>query len=351
MTFRPGSALKVTFLFGFFPLFFAAQTPVHADQVRLKNGDIVRGKNLTISDRHVKISSKALGDLSIPKDAVQTIQTDKPVWIVFANHGKTRGTIQADSLGGMTLVTERLGGGTSLEMSTIATVAPGDTDPAEVKRRWKMTGGVNIGATFASGNDNYEDVHGDGKFIARRSDTRYTLRGEANYRKEDGSETVKNALLQGKHDLFFTKRWFFYTSLGFEHDAAKALNLRANVGTGMGYQVYETDRTDLSFEGGLSYVFEDYDTGQKNSYPAVRFSTDFRYDPWLKKIRVFHFNEVFDDLTGDSGINLRTRTGIRYFVAEGLNATAQVNYDWDSKPAPGRAQSDTVYLLTLGYAW
>ena len=39
------------------------------------------------------------------------------------------------------------------------------------------------------------------------------------------------------------------------------------------------------------------------------------------------------------------------FDGIGLNASAQVNLDWDRDPAPGRKALDTTLLLGLGYTW
>jgi hypothetical protein len=38
-------------------------------------------------------------------------------------------------------------------------------------------------------------------------------------------------------------------------------------------------------------------------------------------------------------------------LAQGFNATAQLNLDWDRVPAPNRRSTDRTWLLTLGYAW
>ena len=35
----------------------------------------------------------------------------------------------------------------------------------------------------------------------------------------------------------------------------------------------------------------------------------------------------------------------------GVNATAQYNVDWENTPTDGRARTDKILLLTLGYTW
>jgi len=38
-------------------------------------------------------------------------------------------------------------------------------------------------------------------------------------------------------------------------------------------------------------------------------------------------------------------------VFTNIEATAQLNVDWDSEPASGRDPVDSVWLLGLGYKW
>lgn len=322
-----------------------------ADEVRLTNGDTVHGKDLTLSQGVLKMKSPSLGDLSIPKEKIVQITTEGRVWVIFTDKRKAHAVMLPAGDGYMTL---DMGAGAAIKPFTVEeidTIASGKLDPEEVAKLWKTTGGINVGATRTTGNTKTTVLHADGQITAKRGTTRYTGRGEINYRKETEGDETNNALLQLKHDHFFTKTWFFYTNGEVQHDSEKSLRLRTSLGTGTGYQIYETDRTDLSIEGGLSYVNEDYTAGSDHSYPALRWSTDFRYDPWLQKIRLFHYDEIFGALAGHNGVLVRTRTGLRYFVTQGLNATAQMNFDWDSHPAPGQVESDVTYLVTLGYAW
>lgn len=50
-------------------------------------------------------------------------------------------------------------------------------------------------------------------------------------------------------------------------------------------------------------------------------------------------------------MTLRSRTGVRVPIASGINASVQVNLDWEREPAPGRKSTDTTLLIGLGYEW
>ena len=50
-------------------------------------------------------------------------------------------------------------------------------------------------------------------------------------------------------------------------------------------------------------------------------------------------------------MTLRSRSGLRVPIADGLNASLQLNADWERTPAPGRKSTDTTMLLGLSYGW
>ncbi len=325
--------------------------PAVADQVDLVNGDTIHGKVRSFSDGALRFESPVFGTVSIPRDRIRRIVTDDPVWVTFTDRPRLHGVLLA--AGASLMAVDQGDDFISLPfpMSQVEAIADGTLALKDVGVPWRTSGGINLGASAAQGNVENERLQGDANLVLRHGDTRYTLRGEAKYQKERNRETQNAARLTAKHDHFFSDRWFFYTTGGIEYDKARSLDQRLDVGTGAGYQVFESERISLSFEGGISYVMERYRIDPNRSYPAARWSTDFRYDPWLTKIRFFHFNEVLSDLSGDDGMTVRTRTGMRYFLIDGLNATAQVNFDWKSDTPAGTRESDIVYMVTLGYAW
>jgi len=46
-----------------------------------------------------------------------------------------------------------------------------------------------------------------------------------------------------------------------------------------------------------------------------------------------------------------SQTGLRVPIAEGLNASTQLNVDYAGQPAAGRVKTDKTLLFSLGYGW
>ncbi|MGB5304974.1 MAG: DUF481 domain-containing protein, partial [Gammaproteobacteria bacterium] len=136
----------------------------------------------------------------------------------------------------------------------------------------------------------------------------------------------------------------------FKDDFAD-LNLRSSIGVGAGYQFYETDITNLSLEAGLSYVNEDFELAEDDSYPAARWALNYDHFLYSKKLQFFHVHEGLLGIEDTSDIIITSRTGLRALLTENFTATAQVDLDWDNTPSPGNDRIDTRYLFNLGYGW
>jgi putative salt-induced outer membrane protein YdiY len=118
---------------------------------------------------------------------------------------------------------------------------------------------------------------------------------------------------------------------------------------GMGYQFFETKTTNLSVELGVSYVNDDYIVADDDGYAAGRWAVNFDHLLYKDSIQFFHNHVGLMSLANTSKTSVQSQTGFRFKIYQGLNATAQLNLDWDNAPSPGVENTDTAYLFTLGY--
>ncbi len=186
--------------------------------------------------------------------------------------------------------------------------------------------------------------------MTRGVNNRFTVGAVYNQASDTGTESANNTLGYMKYDQFFDKKWYGYVNGSVNKDKFKDLNLRTTLGVGGGYQVFESPLTNLSLEAGLSYVNNDYVLGTDNSYPAARWALNYDRYLFTNALQLFHKHEITLGLEDANDILLRSQTGLRVPLFQGLNATAQINYDWDKSPQPGAVSADTTYLFTLGYA-
>lgn len=140
----------------------------------------------------------------------------------------------------------------------------------------------------------------------------------------------------------------------FWDDAIKYLTVEA--GPGYTYEVFnefETITTTQAIENNT--IVDQFDIqrteSEKRSYATARWAVDFRY--WLIEdgLQLFHDHEGLISLQDASDILVRTHTGLRVPIYEGLNILAQFDYDYKNKPAEGSDRVDYRYILGVGYAF
>ena len=107
-----------------------------------------------------------------------------------------------------------------------------------------------------------------------------------------------------------------------------------------GYQFYETSITNLYLEAGINYVTEDYITVPDNNYTSGRWAVNFDRYYLDKTLQFFHFHEGYGSLENSNDFFIKSRTGIRIPLFSKINASMQVNLDWDNNPPPGRKHFD-----------
>ena len=323
-------------------------SPATADEIRLKNGDHISGKVVRMEGGKLIFKTSYAGEISIEWAEISTLSTEDSIHVVLSDETALKGVTQSAEEGKMKLKMGKIVETVSFDLVEVRSINP---KPRVPEPALKTKGHLNVGLTTTKGNSETETQHFDGEFVARTEKNRFTVGAEFNRAEDSGEKTINNALSYMKYDHFLSRKWFLYSAASFEKDEFKDLELRTALGLGAGYQFLETPVTNLSFETGLTYVNEDYETGHDDSYPAGRWALDFDRYFFNKVIQLFHFHEGFVGLEDANNMIIRSRTGVRLPIYKNLKATAQYNYDWDKSPGPGREETDQMYLLSLGYNW
>lgn len=293
--------------------------PALADEVRLANGDRISGEIKARSGDRLVVQTEYAGELSIRLSDVHSVSmTD------------TRGALH------------EIG---APELDTL--------DPRAYKtpRDVAYAGRALLSAAYARGNTDSDHVHMDGDFTARAKQYRYNLSGKLERRSEPLVETNTAWLVGANYDRFLGTRQFAYVRGSLEHDRAKDIDRRAAAGLGYGLQLLEDPAANVSVRGGLDYVTVERVLGAREEYPAFGWGIKASFTPWGPRLQLFHEQEGFWNLEETSVVVLRSKTGLRLPLVDRLNATTQLNVDWEREPAPGRASTDSTLLFGVDYSF
>jgi putative salt-induced outer membrane protein YdiY len=314
-----------------------------ADEVWLKNGDRLTGKVMSLDAGTLVFKTSYAGDLSIKWEEVVNLKTDEPIKVVLGDETAAQGLVTPSDPGKVKLKAEQVTEPVTVDLANVKTINP--KPPLTTKAR------VNLGASFTSGNTDTQQIYADGEFVARTDQNRYTIGGLYKRSEDNNVKTDDKKIGYMKYDHFFSKKWYGYANATGEQDDFKDLDLRVTLGVGAGYQFIESERTNLSLEGGLSYVNENYIIAPDNSFAAGRWGLRFDHFMLPKSLQYFLYHTGLQSLETSDDLILFTSTGFRIPFYKNLNLTAQMNWEYDKSPSPGREKSDYTYVLSLGYQW
>ena len=323
-------------------------TPISglSDEVFLKNGDRLTGTVKTTTDGKLILETSYSGKIGIKIADIQRVTTDKPVSVTLDNETQMTGILSSPDGAEMRIAADVDQEPQPVSMPHIAAITIPEVPGLKIK------GQSNLGLDMNRGNTDQDTYHVDAESIFRWPDDRVTLGGSGDLEKSNGDKTKQQATLGGKYDRFLSKKWYLYSGLGFEHDKFADLTLRTTLSAGSGYQIYETDRTNLSIEAGPAYIWEDYDTSKDDDYAAAHWG--LRFDHYLVeawKLQAFHKHTLDWSVEDSSAYLFTSATGLRIPILDSLQATVQVNFDRNNSPAAGAKKDDYEYLLTGGYTW
>lgn len=323
-------------------------TPAAADRVIMNNGDRLTGRVAQKDDATLTLQSPYAGEIKIPWAEVSELYTDEAVEVILSDDTSMRATITSTEPGRVELRPKSIARSVAAGLDEIIYINP----PPHVSGKGvDFSGKVNLGVTVSQGNTESQHAYLDTEMVARTRSNRYTLGAIANHATENDEKTASNTTAYMKYDHFLDTTWFLYGNGTFVEDEFKDLNLRTSIGLGAGFQFRESKTSNLSLEGGLTYVNEDFIVSEDDRYSASRWAIN--YDQYIlgQRAQFFHNHEGLLSLEDTGDAIVRSRTGLRFPFTPSLNSSLQVNADWDNSPPPGTEKTDLTYLLNVGYQW
>jgi hypothetical protein len=301
-----------------------------ADRVTLVNGDRLTGKVLRLGKDKLTLETKYAGKVEIRREEVTSVEADQPIEVLRrgdAALSRMRGTIP---------------------LSEVAFVNP---TPEQSGIGVAYTGRFTLSVAQVRGNSESATSVGDFALEARAKRWRGALALDATQASESGRETASNWLVNGNLDRFVDPRRFYYGRASIERDRFSGVDLRSTLGAGYGVQLRDGDRTKTSLRGGLEAVSLHPVEGARDDYPAFGWGLRYHHKVLAERAEIFHEQDGYWNLERGSDITVRTRTGVRVPVIDKLDASLQLNLDWERDPEPGSGATDSTLLLGLGYAW
>jgi len=214
-----------------------------------------------------------------------------------------------------------------------------------------------VGAFQSSGNSN--DVGATLSLALERTgiDWQHRLRSTVDYQRSNGSTSREQYLVAYEPRYSVNGDLFVYALAQFERDQIQGFSSRISASGGLGYQVFDGERLDLSLKAGPAWRRTDLVGGGKEDNLGALAGIDFDW-------RIFPQVTLTQDTdlvaeSGGSATAIITSAATSLLLVTGLEAkisdrfTTRVSYtvDYNSDPPVDAVSTDTLTRFTLVYGF
>jgi putative salt-induced outer membrane protein YdiY len=336
------------------------------DVVRMKSGDVVSGVIEEISDDELRIDPAFSDVIEIEFKYIASIQTDRPVRVLFKDGAEYTGYVELDENGKMQIRTAPTRWDVRHADEDDRTIDPenpmrlpaGTREPVGDIRRIRelevalarYEAEIGMGLNASSGNTESSSVAFDTMLRPEWGPNSLELNAGMEQRTADGELSAKNWRVSLQYERDLPQDWFAWTVGAVESDPFQNLDLRSVLGLGGGYRFFDVDPLHLSVALGPAYVRENFSVaGADREFAAVAWAFHFELDLFSDDFKFYHDHRIFQSFTGPELLFLTTQ-GIELDVWRDLDLKLEVDYDHTSEPAPGVSEKDDFrYLIKLEF--
>lgn len=314
-------------------------TPCWADEVFMLNGDRLTGTIEKVEEKILTLHTDYGNTIKIDWTKVKRVTSDSSLKVLVPD--QSRDVIRDFFYGanGIQQVTE-LGPDTPIPLADVTAI---NLEPI------RLAGTITVGGNSTSGNSSTKAFNGATLFTLYAYRQRLLFEGKYNYGQAGDQVTARNSLASLKHHYFLSKQIFVETFGLLEKDTLQQLQLRSTIGSGLGYQFYESPRTTLSLSVGLAYVSTHFTTAPNIQTPSGRWGLRWEHTLLPDRVKFFHRHEGFWDVYAGNAFRINADQGIRITVYKNLFFNMEYDLRLNTQPAPGRQKLDEAIIFGVGY--
>jgi putative salt-induced outer membrane protein YdiY len=294
-----------------------------ADEITLKNGDRLTGVIIKSDAKVLVLKSEFAGEVSLPWDAITSIQATQPIFIGLKDGQTIAGTVTTTD--GKLVVDSKNAGTITAPKDGVVTLRNQAEETAfetqvERLRHPHLTdfwsGFLDTGLSLTKGNSDTLSFVLSGNAVRKTSRDTVTAYGTSIFSNSSingaPKQTTANALGGGlRVDLNLTNKLFVYGFTDLYHNQLQNLDLRNVLGGGFGYHVINTKPTTFDVYGGGTF---------NQSYYSTPLPT-----PLTQKTGEIMVGEFFSH-----SVSSRTMFSERFEFFPNISDTSQYRYTFDA---------------------
>lgn len=219
-----------------------------------------------------------------------------------------------------------------------------------------------LGYVMSRGNSDTDAANAKIEVYLLRDDWKHNLLLDGLYGRSAGIASAQRWDARLQSNYTFTPRWFAFGALSYENDRFSGFQYQATGSGGLGFKVFDSDRTKLSLQAGVGYrslrpetVTKDPGTGAVIARTPLGTETEVVATPGLDFTHQFNAStKVTDKLMSESGstnTSLRNDVALEVKMSKKLSLAAGFSVLKNTNPPVGVKQTDTITTLNVVYAF
>lgn len=316
-----------------------------ADTVQLKNGDRISGTIVLLDSGRLLLKTAYAGTLSLDVKQVASVDTDQPLLARQHRGDDSRPVYLYSDEHGQQLVLN--GSEHSIRLQDVHQLMPVQERKLLSDLQWK--GSLHLSADYKRKENDSDKYELDLDNQLRHGRWRHGV--EAEYEHETKNDSKKTDRFAGVYglDYFITQRWFWKAQGKYTSDQMEDLRRQTTVGTGPGYQFWDSPLGSLSASTLFNHNVYSFANGQREHFNSLTASWDYRRYFMAKNLELYYKGEAGLPFTPVVDYVLDHETGLRYK----LNSWASLSLraEWEQVGSDQGSLNDRRYLMGVGVSW
>lgn len=277
-----------------------------ANELVLKNGDLIRGSLIEQTADQLVWASENFGSLTIPVDRVVTINGLTPA----ASFDRLGSPVFGSTYGGT----------------------------------------ISATGAYASGNEEREDWDIEGSVQWREGNLRHHSGINYESHRLNSIPAKEEYRFDYGVDWFFREQWFWNNGLIWGANDNRAIDQYYAVGSAIGRQFWDSEKTALSAETGVLWISEEYQNGTEDGRLTWSWAADYRR-MLTSSLELFHSHSLRASISDLDDSEIRADLGLKAPLIKDIYTELKFEWIYDNQPAEGTDPSDSQLTIGVSYSW
>lgn len=315
-----------------------------ADTVWLKNGDRLTGTIKLYDGNRLVLETEYAGTIVLKWAKVATLETEQELLVKRDDvTGEKAQSLRAGESGTVVLVNGEAP--KEIPLSAISQILK----PKPIIEDFSWKGNIGVSLDYKRADSDKDEYAVDLRTKARHGLWRHN--GYADYNRELKNDVVTTDNWSAEYalDYFFAHRLFWQNRFDYKRDRIENLERQRSLGTGPGYQFWDTELGAFSVAGLLNRSDYRYDNGGRDQFYAMSIKWDYNRYLLGQTLELFTVGEVGKPLSGAADYDLNAEAGLRYKVTDWASLNLKAKKEKVSG-ADGNLD-ETRYSIGFGVGW